>query len=73
MTLRALIVEDEPLAARRLADMLGRQPEPVQVLGTAESVARPWPCSKALSLRPTLCSSIFTWPTASASSCSSEP
>ena len=40
MTLRALIVEDEPLAARRLADMLGRQPEPVQVLGTAESVAQ---------------------------------
>jgi DNA-binding LytR/AlgR family response regulator len=38
MTLRALIVEDEPLAARRLADMLARQPEPVQVLGTAESV-----------------------------------
>lgn len=40
MTLRALIVEDEPLAARRLADMLARQPEPVQVLGTAESVAQ---------------------------------
>ncbi len=38
MPLRALIVEDEPLAARRLADMLGRQPEPVQVLGTAEAV-----------------------------------
>ncbi|WP_035557897.1 LytR/AlgR family response regulator transcription factor [Hymenobacter sp. IS2118] len=36
--LRALIVEDEPLAARRLADMLARQPEPVQVLGTAEAV-----------------------------------
>ena len=40
MTLRALIVEDEPLAARRLADMLARQAEPVQVLGTAESVAQ---------------------------------
>ena len=40
MTLHALIVEDEPLAARRLADMLARQPEPVQVLGTAESVAQ---------------------------------
>ncbi|GAB3326351.1 LytR/AlgR family response regulator transcription factor [Hymenobacter humi] len=39
-TLRALIVEDEPLAARRLADMLARQPEPVQVLGMAESVAQ---------------------------------
>ncbi|ALW85716.1 hypothetical protein AUC43_11830 [Hymenobacter sedentarius] len=40
MKLTALIVEDEPLAARRLADMLARQPEPVQVLGTAESVAQ---------------------------------
>ncbi len=40
MSLRALLVEDEPLAARRLADMLARQPEPVQVLGTAESVAQ---------------------------------
>ncbi len=40
MTLRALIVEDEPLAARRLADMLARQPEPVAVVGTAESVAQ---------------------------------
>jgi DNA-binding LytR/AlgR family response regulator len=38
MKLTALIVEDEPLAARRLADMLARQPEPLQVLGTAESV-----------------------------------
>ena len=38
--LRALIVEDEPLAARRLADMLARQPQPVQVLGTAESVSQ---------------------------------
>jgi DNA-binding LytR/AlgR family response regulator len=40
MPLQSLIVEDEPLAARRLADMLARQPEPVQVLGTAESVAQ---------------------------------
>jgi DNA-binding LytR/AlgR family response regulator len=40
MPLHALIVEDEPLAARRLADMLARQPEPVQVLGTAESVSQ---------------------------------
>jgi DNA-binding LytR/AlgR family response regulator len=38
MLLTALIVEDEPLAARRLADLLARQPLPVQVLGTAESV-----------------------------------
>ena len=40
MKLTALIVEDEPLAARRLADMLARQASPVQVLGTAESVAQ---------------------------------
>ena len=38
--LRCIIVEDEPLAARRLADLLARQPDPVQVLGTAESVAQ---------------------------------
>ena len=40
MPLRALIVEDEPLAARRLVDMLARQPEPVQILGTTESVVQ---------------------------------
>ena len=40
MTLRALIVEDEPLATRRLADLLAHQPEPVHVLGTAESVVQ---------------------------------
>ena len=40
MPLRALIVEDEPLAARRLGDMLARQPEPLEILGTAESVAQ---------------------------------
>ncbi|GAB3849159.1 LytTR family DNA-binding domain-containing protein [Hymenobacter terrigena] len=40
MPIRALIVEDEPLAARRLADMLARQPEPLELLGTAESVAQ---------------------------------
>ncbi|MFD2718530.1 LytR/AlgR family response regulator transcription factor [Hymenobacter monticola] len=40
MPIRALIVEDEPLAARRLADMLARQPDPVQVLGTAEAVSQ---------------------------------
>jgi len=40
MKLTALIVEDEPLAARRLADMLARSPEPVQVLGTAEGVSQ---------------------------------
>ncbi|MDO7848094.1 LytTR family DNA-binding domain-containing protein [Hymenobacter sp. M29] len=40
MKLSALIVEDEPLAARRLADMLARQPDPVQVIGTAEAVSQ---------------------------------
>ena len=40
MPLRALIVEDEPLAARRLADMLARQPDPLQVIGTAEAVSQ---------------------------------
>src|SRR6476469_3157941 len=38
MSLTALIVEDEPLAARRLADLLSKQSPPVRVLGTAESV-----------------------------------
>ena len=38
--LRALLVEDEPLAARRLTDMLARQPEPLEIIGTAESVAQ---------------------------------
>jgi DNA-binding LytR/AlgR family response regulator len=38
--LRAILVEDEPLAARRLGEMLARQNPPVQVLGTAESVAQ---------------------------------
>ena len=40
MKLTALIVEDEPLAARRLADLLARQPEPLEIIGTAESVAQ---------------------------------
>ena len=40
MQLRCIIVEDEPLAARRLADMLARQPEPLEILGTAESVVQ---------------------------------
>ena len=40
MPLCCIIVEDEPLAARRLADMLARPPEPVHVLGVAESVAQ---------------------------------
>ena len=40
MPLRALIVEDEPLAARRLADLLARPPEPLEIVGTAESVAQ---------------------------------
>jgi DNA-binding LytR/AlgR family response regulator len=38
--LTALLVEDEPLAARRLANLLHKQPEPLTVLGTAESVAQ---------------------------------
>ena len=41
MTLQALIVEDEPLAARRLAELLARQTEvPIAVAATAESVAQ---------------------------------
>ena len=39
MPLRALIVEDEPLAATRLAGLLQKQLQPVEVMGTAESVA----------------------------------
>ncbi len=38
--LRALIVEDEPLAARRLADRLARQTAPLELRGTADSVAQ---------------------------------
>ncbi len=38
--LRALIVEDEPLAARRLANLLRQQAVPFEVLGPAESVAQ---------------------------------
>ncbi|WP_251047030.1 LytR/AlgR family response regulator transcription factor [Hymenobacter sp. ISL-91] len=37
--LRALIIEDEPLAATRLAGLLQKQPMPVVVVGMAESVA----------------------------------
>ena len=36
----ALVVEDEPLAARRLISLLHKQPEPLEILGTAESVAQ---------------------------------
>jgi DNA-binding LytR/AlgR family response regulator len=36
----ALVVEDEPLAARRLINLLHKQPEPLTILGTAESVAQ---------------------------------
>ena len=39
ITLRALIIEDEPLAARRLAELLRRQTPAVEVVATAESVA----------------------------------
>ena len=38
--LRALLVEDEPLAARRLAALLHKMPEPFEILGPAESVAQ---------------------------------
>ncbi|TPG66681.1 LytR/AlgR family response regulator transcription factor [Hymenobacter nivis] len=38
--LRALLVEDEPLAARRLAALLHKLPEPFEILGPAESVAQ---------------------------------
>ena len=38
--LRALIVEDEPLAARRLTNLLQQQAVPFEVLGPAESVAQ---------------------------------
>ena len=37
--LRALIIEDEPLAARRLTELLRRQQPAVEVISTAESVA----------------------------------
>lgn len=36
----ALVVEDEPLAARRLLSLLHKQPEPLELLGPAESVAQ---------------------------------
>jgi DNA-binding LytR/AlgR family response regulator len=38
--LRALLVEDEPLAARRLASLLQKQAIPFEILGPAESVAQ---------------------------------
>ncbi|GAA4354746.1 LytTR family DNA-binding domain-containing protein [Hymenobacter saemangeumensis] len=50
--LRALIVEDEPLAARRLADLLAKQPQPVQVLGTAESISQAVALLESLSPAP---------------------
>ncbi|QIL75463.1 LytR/AlgR family response regulator transcription factor [Hymenobacter sp. HDW8] len=37
--LRALLIEDEPLAARRLTELLRRQTPAVEVISTAESVA----------------------------------
>lgn len=36
--MNAFIIEDEPLAARRLADLLRRQEQPVTVLATADNV-----------------------------------
>jgi DNA-binding LytR/AlgR family response regulator len=38
--IRALLVEDEPLAARRLASLLQKQAVPFEILGPAESVAQ---------------------------------
>jgi len=38
--IRALLVEDEPLAARRLAGLLQKQTVPFEILGPAESVAQ---------------------------------
>ena len=38
--IRALLVEDEPLAARRLAGLLQKQVVPFEILGPAESVAQ---------------------------------
>jgi DNA-binding LytR/AlgR family response regulator len=40
MMLRALLVEDEPLAARRLASLLQKQAVPFEIMGPAESVAQ---------------------------------
>ncbi len=38
--IRALLVEDEPLAARRLAGLLQKQAVPFEIVGPAESVAQ---------------------------------
>lgn len=38
--LTAILVEDEPLAARRLTGLLQKQAEPITILGVAESVAQ---------------------------------
>jgi DNA-binding LytR/AlgR family response regulator len=38
--IRALLVEDEPLAARRLASLLHKQAVPFEIIGPAESVAQ---------------------------------
>ncbi|MBG8555627.1 response regulator transcription factor [Hymenobacter sp. BT594] len=50
--MRALIIEDEPLAARRLTELLRKQPQPVEVVGTAESVAEAEALLRALRLAP---------------------
>jgi DNA-binding LytR/AlgR family response regulator len=50
--LRALIIEDEPLAARRLAELLKKPPQPVEVVGTAESVAEAEALLRALQPAP---------------------
>jgi DNA-binding LytR/AlgR family response regulator len=51
-TLRALIIEDEPLAVRRLQELLRNQPQPVEVIGTAESVAEAEILLKQLQVAP---------------------
>lgn len=50
--LRALIIEDEPLAANRLAGLLKKQAQPIEVVGTAESVAEAEALLRALHPAP---------------------
>ncbi|QNH63467.1 LytR/AlgR family response regulator transcription factor [Hymenobacter sediminicola] len=50
--LRALIIEDEPLAANRLAGLLKKQPQPVEVVGMAESVVEAEALLRALQPAP---------------------
>ncbi|MBD2716495.1 response regulator transcription factor [Microvirga sp. STR05] len=50
--LRALIIEDEPLAANRLAGLLKKQPQPVEIVGMAESVVEAETLLRALQPAP---------------------